>query len=190
MYRDFPLSLLALADGDGHRTMSWLVRTTRTTSARSRTGIHLARRRRGSTDCSRCTRTSCPTLHPSFPSTPAVSDSFNSLLPPLPPSSADRPALRRHVVWDLAFFGRQDRALEASTEAPLDHQRVRWWQARMTAVLERINETWPGVPIWVRKLHRVGPVAGKSCQSLFLYSLPSVVAHQAICRDAYVLRSR
>lgn len=36
----------------------------------------------------------------------------------------------------------------------------------MTNLLGHIEETWPGVPIWMRKLHRVGPVGGASCESL------------------------
>jgi hypothetical protein len=66
-------------------------------------------------------------------------------------------------VWDLAFFGRQDRVSHTSTEQPLTHARVEWWQHRMRALLAHVNKTWPDVPIWLRKLHRVGPVGGASC---------------------------
>jgi hypothetical protein len=68
-------------------------------------------------------------------------------------------------VWDLAFFGRQDRVAHLSTEIPLTPERIEWWQKRMQSVIKRVNETWPGVPIWLRKLHRVGPVGGASCKS-------------------------
>ncbi|GAA5912095.1 uncharacterized protein JCM6883_007109 [Sporobolomyces salmoneus] len=65
-------------------------------------------------------------------------------------------------LWDLAFFGRQDRVSHTSTEQPLTHARVEWWQRRMRTLLAHVNETWPGIPIWLRKLHRVGPVGGAS----------------------------
>ncbi|GAA6063029.1 hypothetical protein JCM10212_001008 [Sporobolomyces blumeae] len=65
-------------------------------------------------------------------------------------------------LWDLAFFGRQDRVSHTSTEEPFTHGRVEWWQRRMKDVLRHVNETWPGVPVWMRKLHRVGPVGGAS----------------------------
>ncbi|BGP19478.1 hypothetical protein JCM10213v2_007573 [Rhodosporidiobolus nylandii] len=65
-------------------------------------------------------------------------------------------------LWDLAFFGRQDRVAHLSTEIPLTHARVEWWQRRLKSLLSHVNETWPGAPIWVRKLHRVGPVGGAS----------------------------
>ncbi|GAA5865796.1 hypothetical protein JCM1840_006249, partial [Sporobolomyces johnsonii] len=65
-------------------------------------------------------------------------------------------------LWDLAFFGRQDRVAHKSTEQPFTHERVEWWQRRMKEVLGHVNQTWPGVPIWLRKLHRVGPVGGAS----------------------------
>lgn len=68
------------------------------------------------------------------------------------------------AVWDLAFFGRQDRVSHLSTEIPLTHERIEWWQNRLKSVIQRVNETWPGVPIWLRKLHRVGPVGGASCK--------------------------
>lgn len=67
------------------------------------------------------------------------------------------------AVWDLAFFGRQDRVSHLSTEIPLTPERIEWWQNRFKSVIHRVNETWPGVPIWLRKLHRVGPVGGASC---------------------------
>lgn len=35
----------------------------------------------------------------------------------------------------------------------------------MLTVISHINSTWPGTPIWMRKLHRVGPVGGASCSS-------------------------
>ncbi|GAA5932462.1 hypothetical protein JCM1841_000589 [Sporobolomyces salmonicolor] len=65
-------------------------------------------------------------------------------------------------LWDLAFFGRQDRVAHKSTEQPFTHERVEWWQRRMKELLRHVNQTWPGVPIWLRKLHRVGPVGGAS----------------------------
>ncbi|KAM0746927.1 hypothetical protein T439DRAFT_329199 [Meredithblackwellia eburnea MCA 4105] len=65
-------------------------------------------------------------------------------------------------LWDLAFFGRQDRVRKLSSEIPLTHQRLLWWQKRMTDLLHHVNQTWPGTPIWLRKLHRVGPVDGAS----------------------------
>ncbi|BGP57807.1 hypothetical protein JCM8202v2_005454 [Rhodotorula sphaerocarpa] len=65
-------------------------------------------------------------------------------------------------LWDLAFFGRQDRVSHLSTEIPLTHQRVEWWQRRMKQLIKHVSDTWPRVPIWVRKLHRVGPVGGAS----------------------------
>lgn len=68
------------------------------------------------------------------------------------------------TVWDLAFFGRQDRISHLSTEIPLTHERVEWWQRRMKHLLSHVTKTWPGVPVWVRKLHRVGPVGGASCE--------------------------
>lgn len=68
-------------------------------------------------------------------------------------------------MWDLAFFGRQDRVSHLSTEIPLTHQRVEWWQRRMKQLIKHVSDTWPRVPIWVRKLHRVGPVGGASCES-------------------------
>ncbi|ORY41111.1 hypothetical protein BCR35DRAFT_311378 [Leucosporidium creatinivorum] len=65
-------------------------------------------------------------------------------------------------LWDLAFFGRQDRVSKLSTEIPLTQERIIWWQARMTHLVDHVRETWPGVPVWLRKLHRVGPVGGAS----------------------------
>ncbi|GAA5876797.1 hypothetical protein JCM3774_003476 [Rhodotorula dairenensis] len=65
-------------------------------------------------------------------------------------------------LWDLAFFGRQDRISHLSTEIPLTHERVEWWQRRMKNLLSHVSKTWPDVPVWVRKLHRVGPVGGAS----------------------------
>lgn len=35
----------------------------------------------------------------------------------------------------------------------------------MKHLLKHVTETWPDVPVWVRKLHRVGPVGGASCES-------------------------
>jgi hypothetical protein len=35
----------------------------------------------------------------------------------------------------------------------------------MKHLLKHVTETWPGVPVWMRKLHRVGPVGGASCES-------------------------
>lgn len=37
----------------------------------------------------------------------------------------------------------------------------------MTHLVDHVRETWPGVPVWMRKLHRVGPVGGASCEWLF-----------------------
>lgn len=54
---------------------------------------------------------------------------------------------------------------QLSTEIPLTHQRMTWWQNRMTHLLDHVNTTWPGTPVWMRKLHRVGPVGGASCAS-------------------------
>lgn len=75
-------------------------------------------------------------------------------------------------MWDLAFFGRQDRVSRLSTEIPLTHARVEWWQRRLKEVIVHVNTTWPGVPLWLRKLHRVGPVGPASCAS-FTSSLRS-----------------
>lgn len=99
-----------------------------------------------------------------------------------------KPFLLRRVslaVWDLAFFGRQDRISHLSTEVPLNHERVEWWQRRMKHLLKHVTETWPDVPVWVRKLHRVGPVGGASCEFLFA-ALPGSLVSQAVrgLRDA------
>lgn len=64
------------------------------------------------------------------------------------------------AVWDLAYFGRQDRVSHTSTEEPLSEQRLAQWQLRMTSTIRKIKATWPGVPIVFRKLHRVGPSRG------------------------------
>ncbi|KDE04566.1 hypothetical protein MVLG_05034 [Microbotryum lychnidis-dioicae p1A1 Lamole] len=61
-------------------------------------------------------------------------------------------------LWDLDFFGRQDRAWQESSEAPLSNERVRFWVKRAAQILEHTRKTWPGTPVWYRKLHRVGPV--------------------------------
>lgn len=45
----------------------------------------------------------------------------------------------------------------------------------MRALLAHVNQTWPGVPIWMRKLHRVGPVGGASCKCSSLFSFPTVL---------------
>ncbi|SCZ97355.1 BZ3500_MvSof-1268-A1-R1_Chr4-2g07159 [Microbotryum saponariae] len=65
-------------------------------------------------------------------------------------------------LWDLAFFGRQDRAWQQSSEAPLSNERVRFWVKRAAQILEHTCKTWPGTPVWYRKLHRVGPVGQAS----------------------------
>ncbi|KAI5475512.1 hypothetical protein MNV49_001326 [Pseudohyphozyma bogoriensis] len=65
-------------------------------------------------------------------------------------------------LWDLAFFGRQDRVSKLSSEIPLTHHRIQWWQERLLHLIEHVNTTWPDTPIWLRKLHRVGPVRGAS----------------------------
>ena len=69
------------------------------------------------------------------------------------------------TVWDLAFFGRKDRSASLSTEISLSHERIMWWQRRMKKVIQHVELTFPGVPLWYRKLHRVGPVGGASCTS-------------------------
>lgn len=65
-------------------------------------------------------------------------------------------------LWDLAFFGRKDRSASLSTEISLSHERIMWWQRRMKKVIQHVELTFPGVPLWYRKLHRVGPVGGAS----------------------------
>ncbi|KAM0786895.1 hypothetical protein ACM66B_002319 [Microbotryomycetes sp. NB124-2] len=65
-------------------------------------------------------------------------------------------------LWDLAFFGRQDKMKRMSTEIPLNHDRVQWWQSRMKHLIEHVRKTWPNTPIWMRKLHRVGPLGAHS----------------------------
>ncbi|SCV69242.1 BQ2448_2262 [Microbotryum intermedium] len=69
-------------------------------------------------------------------------------------------------LWDLAFFGRQDRAWQQSSEAPLSNERVRVWVKRAAQILEHTRKTWPGIPVWYRKLHRVGPVGQASSLSV------------------------
>lgn len=63
-------------------------------------------------------------------------------------------------MWDLAFFGRQDKASSTSTNTPLADERLAQWQMRMLSTVKKVKETWPGVPIVLRKLHRVGPSQG------------------------------
>ena len=63
-------------------------------------------------------------------------------------------------MWDMAFFGRQDKASSTSTNTPLSDERLGQWQKRMVSTIRKVKETWPGVPIVLRKLHRVGPSQG------------------------------
>lgn len=139
-------------------------RTTRTTSDSSPTGTRRARPRTASTRSSRCTRTSCRSRRPSSRCTRAVRPSPTLSYHPRVHLNADEETSRL-AVWDLAFFGRQDRVSRLSTEIPLTHARVEWWQRRLKEVIGHVNTTWPGVPLWLRKLHRVGPVGPASCAS-------------------------
>lgn len=126
----------------------------RITSSISLIGTRRDWRRSASTSSSRSIPINCDTLPRSSPSTRAVRAS------PLFSFSTANP---QNAVWDLAFFGRQDRSNELSTEIPLNHARVAWWQKRMVNLLHHVQDTWPDVPVWLRKLHRVGPVSGASC---------------------------
>jgi len=65
-------------------------------------------------------------------------------------------------LWDLAFFGRQDRSNGLSAEMPLAPERVEWWQRRYRHLVKHIKRTWPNTPLWLRKLHRVGPLGSAS----------------------------
>jgi hypothetical protein len=60
------------------------------------------------------------------------------------------------IVWDLAFFGRRDRLAERSLDEPLDRERMEWWMTRMRSVIARVRDRWPHVPVWYRKMHRIG----------------------------------
>ena len=65
-------------------------------------------------------------------------------------------------MWDLAFFGRQDKATSTSTNTPLADERLVQWQNRMTSMIRKVKVTWPGVPIVLRKSHRVGSTHGSA----------------------------
>lgn len=61
-------------------------------------------------------------------------------------------------LWDCTYFGRIDRrhpdpAVQRA-ETPLTVEQMQWWQTRMVSVIRKIRQTWPGVPIVYRKLHR------------------------------------
>ena len=46
-------------------------------------------------------------------------------------------------LWDLALFGRQDKAANRSTEIPLSEEQMDWWMRRMTCVsLPSTRRTW------------------------------------------------
>lgn len=143
-------------------------RTTRTTSDSNPTGTLPVKLRSALTSSSKSTPLSSPSLPPSSRSTLAVRS------PPFPFHSPrfteTHPSSR--AVWDLAFFGRQDRITHLSTEIPFTHKRVEWWQKRMRDLVRHVNGTWEGVPIWLRKLHRVGPVGGASCALPFPFASP------------------
>ncbi|KAG0142655.1 hypothetical protein CROQUDRAFT_681373 [Cronartium quercuum f. sp. fusiforme G11] len=59
-------------------------------------------------------------------------------------------------LWDLAFFGRQNRQANQTTESPLTAIQLDWWQNRMRSVIRTLKVTWPNTPIWIRNTHRVG----------------------------------
>lgn len=40
----------------------------------------------------------------------------------------------------------------------------------MRHLIRHVHKTWPNTPIWMRKLHRVGPVGGASCERADLSS--------------------
>lgn len=57
-------------------------------------------------------------------------------------------------MWDVALFGRQDMRDNGTTESALSAERMQWWQTRMTSLVATVRQTWPGVPIVTRVLHR------------------------------------
>jgi len=63
-------------------------------------------------------------------------------------------------MWDLAFLGRQDKNSGTDTETPLSEERIAKWMSRVTLTIRRVRETWPGVPVVFRKIHRVGSSRG------------------------------
>lgn len=73
-------------------------------------------------------------------------------------------------MWDLALFGRQDTRRQVDTSTPIDEQRVRWWFKRMGLTIKAVQEAWPGVPIWIRVIHRVGELPSLSSGALLFFS--------------------
>lgn len=79
-------------------------------------------------------------------------------------------------MWDLALFGRREALVDkAAVETPLSDAQLKWWRRRMLSVIRTTKETWPGVPIVYRTLHRpaVKTMSGKSICTL---DQPSVLA--------------
>lgn len=62
-------------------------------------------------------------------------------------------------LWDLAFFGRQDKRNPdpafRKADRPLTDEQMEWWHKRMRSTISKIKQSWPGVPIMIRGLPRV-----------------------------------
>jgi hypothetical protein len=62
-------------------------------------------------------------------------------------------------LWDLAYFGRLDKRNPdpafRKADKPLTDEQMKWWHKRMRSTVQKIKETWPGVPIMIRGLPRV-----------------------------------
>lgn len=59
-------------------------------------------------------------------------------------------------LWDLAFWGRRNRAANLPIDRPLSTDEMEWWQARMRHVVRTVKKRFPDTPIWMRLMHRVG----------------------------------
>lgn len=59
-------------------------------------------------------------------------------------------------LWDLAYWGRRDRAAGRPVSEPLTAHQLDWWQGRMLSVIRLLKAVFPDTPIWFRTLHRVG----------------------------------